>query len=104
MNCRVIMGYSTSRLLAFWQLVTLLFLLVLSSDAEVYSSASDMREIFKMEMDLAQILQTYSETLQKKIDRIDSYMAVIVLVSTAISALKRCFSTPLIFFRVTGVP
>ena len=86
MNCCVMMGYSTSRLVAFWQSVTLLFLLVLSSDAEVYSSASDMREIFKMEMDLAQILQTYSETLQKKIDRIDSYMAVIVLVSTATSA------------------
>ena len=88
MNCRVMMmGYLTSRLLvAFWQLVTLLFLLVLSSDAEVYSSASDMRDIFKMEMDLAQILQTYSETLQKKIDRIDSYMAVIVLVSTATSS------------------
>jgi len=48
-------------------------LLALAS-AEVYSSASDMMKIFNMEMDLVKTLDTYSDTLQAKLNRINAYM------------------------------
>ena len=43
---------------------------------EVYSSASDMKNIFEMEADLAHILDSYSNTLQAKLDRINKYIEV----------------------------
>ena len=43
---------------------------------EVYSSASDMKNIFEMEADLAHILDSYSNTLQDRLDRINKYIEV----------------------------
>ena len=43
---------------------------------EVYSSASDMKNIFAMEADLTHILDSYSNSLQAKLDRINKYIEV----------------------------
>ena len=46
--------------------------------SEVFSSASDMKNIFRMEMDLANSLSTYAKKMQAKLDRIDGYIQVLV--------------------------
>ena len=43
---------------------------------EVYSSASDMKNIFRMEMDLASSLNNYAMKTQAKLDRINKYIQV----------------------------
>ena len=43
---------------------------------EVYSSASDMREVFHLEKDLVQILDGYASKLTSKLDRINNYLKV----------------------------
>jgi len=42
--------------------------------SEVYSSASDMKNIFSMEMDLANSLNDYATKTQAKLDRINKYI------------------------------
>ena len=48
---------------------------------EVYSSASDMKNIFRMEMDLASSLNNYASKTQAKLDRIDKYIQVCRIIS-----------------------
>ena len=43
---------------------------------EVFSSASDMKNIFHMEVDLANSLNTYAMKMQAKLDRINGYIQV----------------------------
>jgi len=43
---------------------------------EVYSSAANMKEIFKIERDMVHILESYSLKLQQRLNRIDEYMKV----------------------------
>ena len=43
---------------------------------EVYSSASDMREVFHLEKDLVHILDEYASKLTSKLDRINNYLRV----------------------------
>ena len=43
---------------------------------EVYSSASDMKNIFKMEVDLANSLSEYARKTQLKLNRINKYIQV----------------------------
>ena len=44
---------------------------------EVYSSASDMKNIFRMEMDLADSLSEYAKKTQAKLDRVNKYIEVV---------------------------
>ena len=44
--------------------------------SEVFSSASDMKTIFRMEMDLANSLNDYATKMQGKLDRINKYIQV----------------------------
>ena len=44
--------------------------------SEVYSSASDMKSIFRMEMDLANNLNDYAKKMQLKLDRVNKYIQV----------------------------
>ena len=46
---------------------------------EVYSSASDMKNIFRMEMDLADSLSEYAKKTQAKLDRVNKYIEVIYI-------------------------
>ena len=43
---------------------------------EVYSSASDMKNIFRLEVDLADSLNNYATKTQAKLDRINKYIQV----------------------------
>ena len=44
--------------------------------SEVFSSASDMKTIFRMEMDLANNLNDYAKKMQLKLDRVNKYIQV----------------------------
>ena len=57
--------------LCFWTL-----LLQNPVRSEVYSSASDMKNIFRMEMDLTNSLNKYAKKMQAKLDRINGYIQV----------------------------
>ena len=59
-------------------IITLFLTIFLQSHvrSEVYSSASDMKNIFRMEMDLASSLNNYATKTQAKLDRINKYIQV----------------------------
>ena len=44
---------------------------------EVYSSASDMKEIFRLERELVSIMSGFASKLQSKLNNINSYIEVI---------------------------
>ena len=46
------------------------------AEAEVYSSASDMKEVFKLERELMSIMDGFAAKLQSKLDKINSYLEV----------------------------
>jgi len=50
--------------------------LATSARAEVYSSAANMKEIFRIERDMVHILETYSSKLEQRLRRINDYMKV----------------------------
>ena len=54
----------------------ILFLNHSQVNSEVYSSASDMREVFHLEKDLVSILDGYASKLTTKLDRINNYLKV----------------------------
>ena len=47
------------------------------SQGEVYSSASDMMQVFGLERELVTIINGFANKLQGKLDRINSYLEVI---------------------------
>ena len=60
-------------------IMTLWFWMILLQNnvrSEVYSSASDMKNIFRMEMDLTTSLNEYVKKMQAKLDRINGYIQV----------------------------
>ena len=44
--------------------------------AEVYSSASDMKEVFRLERELVSIMDGFASKLQSKLNKINSYLEV----------------------------
>merc|ERR1711981_916188 len=42
--------------------------------AEVYSSASDMKEVFRLERELVSIMDGFASKLQSKLNKINSYL------------------------------
>ena len=57
-------------------LVFCCFLRVAPGNSEVYSSAADMMEVFKLERELVGIMDNFAGKLQKKLDKINSYLEV----------------------------
>ena len=51
-------------------------LLVAPGNSEVYSSAADMMEVFKLERELVGIMDNFAAKLQRKLDKINSYLEV----------------------------
>ena len=49
---------------------------VAPGNGEVYSSAADMMEVFKLERELVGIMDNFAAKLQKKLDKINSYLEV----------------------------
>ena len=44
--------------------------------AEVFSSASDMKEVFRLERELVSIMDGFASKLQSKLNKINSYLEV----------------------------
>ena len=57
-------------------LVFCCFLRVAPGNSEVYSSAADMMEVFKLERELVGIMDNFAGKLQRKLDKINSYLEV----------------------------
>ena len=58
-----------------------IFLAILSetqkwASAEVFSSASDMKEVFRLERELVSIMDGFASKLQTKLNKINSYLEV----------------------------
>ena len=56
-----------------------IFLAILSQNwasAEVFSSASEMKEVFRLERELVSIMDGFASKLQKKLNKINSYLEV----------------------------
>ena len=47
-----------------------------SNNGEVYSSASEMVEVFKLERELVSIMDGFANKLQTKLDKINAYLEV----------------------------
>ena len=56
--------------------ILLVGLWVAPGNGEVYSSAADMMEVFKLERELVGIMDNFAAKLQKKLDKINSYLEV----------------------------
>ena len=46
------------------------------ASAEVFSSASDMKEVFRLERELVSIMDGFASKLQSKLNKINSYLEV----------------------------
>ena len=57
-------------------ILLLWWLWVAPGNSEVYSSAADMMEVFKLERELVGIMDNFAAKLQKKLDKINSYLEV----------------------------
>lgn len=57
-------------------IVFALALCLVGTRAEVYSSATDMKSIFELERDLAEIISGYAFKLEQKVQRINRYLMV----------------------------
>ena len=56
-----------------------IFLAILSQNwasAEVFSSASEMKEVFRLERELVSIMDGFASKLQTKLNKINSYLEV----------------------------
>ena len=56
-----------------------IFLAILSQNwasAEVFSSASEMKEVFRLERELVSIMDGFASKLQSKLNKINSYLEV----------------------------
>ena len=51
-------------------------LLLPGASGEVYSSASDMKEVFRLERELVSIMDGFATKLQSKLDKINAYLEV----------------------------
>ena len=51
-------------------------------NGEVYSSASDMKEVFRLERELVSIMNNFAHKLQNKLEKINSYLEVRNLIHT----------------------
>ena len=50
--------------------------LPLMARAEVYSSAADMKEVFRLERELVSIMDGFASKLQAKLNKINTYLEV----------------------------
>ena len=60
---------------------------------EVYSSASDMKEIFRLERELVSIMSGFASKLQSKLNNINSYIEVIAKRSKFLRKLPYLFAS-----------
>ena len=59
-----------------WLLSVSLFCEV--TQAEVYSSAADMKSIFQLEKELVNVMNGYASKLESKLNRINNYLEVML--------------------------
>jgi hypothetical protein len=65
----------------FWTSISLVVVSFFcqNAEAEVYSSAADMMEVFKLERELVSIMDGFASKLQSKLNKINNYIEVNIL-------------------------